>query len=280
MYNQDGFFFSFPLKEASPGCPSACMGGGVSPRHRPAPPHPTRWDQGHPGKRADGECEVVSGRGELPSLTRRCRSVEGPGGARKDSPCPKLPQHPRSSSPKITHTHLPETKKQQILHSIAVSSLRTKRRTFPPPGDRDYLQLKTQGSLFPSSEQTPKAFTCAHHGPRLLFQNIKLKALSWKGEEIANDGDTLCPGTLARGTRLRQRAQLSGTITRRAAEVCCCGVVQGGTGGAGDQPGPERGHRSLPRMDRSSPARQNPTEGLVLTQHPKLLPCIHSLPSP
>lgn len=89
-------FFFFPLKEASPGYPGACgvRGGGLPSPLPHSSPH-CAVGLGAPGEREDLKCKVVvgGGGGYLPSLE---------GGARKDSPCPKLHQHPRS----LTHTSL------------------------------------------------------------------------------------------------------------------------------------------------------------------------------
>lgn len=109
MYNQDGFFF-FLLKEASPGCPGTC---GVGSPLTTALLLPTRHSGtgGHTGER-----EIASARqfrewdGDEVTFPDPPGSAERLGRVREDGPCPKLHQHPRSSSPKITHTHLPETK--------------------------------------------------------------------------------------------------------------------------------------------------------------------------
>lgn len=107
------------------------------------------------------------------------------GRARKDSLCPKLHQHPRSSCPKITHTYLPETK--NIYCIVLLSAVLKLKGELSPSGDSDCPQLKTP-------KQAPKASTCAHDGLRLLFQHIKLKAVDGKGKEVANEGDTLPRG--------------------------------------------------------------------------------------
>lgn len=109
MYNQDGFFF-LSVKGGLPRV-SRYLRGGVSPHHCLAPPHPAQWDRGHTGER-----EIASTRqfrewdGDGVTLPDPPGSAERLGRVREDGPCPKLHQHPRSSSPKITHTHLPETK--------------------------------------------------------------------------------------------------------------------------------------------------------------------------
>lgn len=213
MYNQDGFFRLFFSFTGALSGVSRCLRGGV-----PSLLLPTRAvGRGRPGERADRKREAVFG-GEPPSPTHRCRS-EGSGRGRKHSPCPKLQQHPRSSSPEITHTHLPETKTNTYCIVLLSAVLKIKRRTFLF-GDSDCLQLKTPGSLFPSSK-LPKLHLCTPWAEAALSKD-KGKASSWKGEEVTNE----------RGTRGRQR-------------VAQPAVGSGGLWGAGGVLGGLRHH--LPR---------------------------------
>lgn len=112
---------------------------------------------------------------------------------REDDPCPKLHQHPRSSSPKITHTHLPETKTNIYCIVLLSAVFKIKRSSFFFffSRDSDCLQLKTQGSLFPSSE-LPNPHLCTRWA-EAAFAKYKAQSTEWEGTGGGREGSTALP---------------------------------------------------------------------------------------
>lgn len=87
------------------------------------------------------------------------------------------------------------------MHSIAVSSLKIKRRTsFFFSRDSDCLQLKTQGSLFPSSE-LPNPHLCTRWA-EAAFAKYKAQSTESEGTGGGYEGGTALPAGwgLAEGT--------------------------------------------------------------------------------
>lgn len=79
------------------------------------------------------------------------------------------------------------------MHSIAVSSLKIKRRTFFFFFSRDSncFQLKTQGSLFPSSE-LPNPHLCTQWA-EAAFAKYKAQSTELEGTGGGYEGDTALP---------------------------------------------------------------------------------------
>jgi len=172
MYNQDGFLFS-PLKEASLGCCGACAGGLPSPLPCSSPPCVVGL--GAPRGEGRGGFEVST----LP--THRRHSAEGPGRARKDGPCTKLHQHQRSPCPKLTHTHLPETKNNRYCIVLLSAVFKQKGELCFAFRDSDCPQLKTWGESLPRLTASSQSLPLCTRWAEAAFSEYKAQSMKLEG---------------------------------------------------------------------------------------------------